>query len=82
MVVREKCGVLGVYAKDATVDVPWSLYNGLLALQHRGQESAGIATLQKEKIVSEKAMGLVNDAFDYEALEALSSNAGVGHVRY
>ena len=80
----EECGVFGAYDMDGS-DVASDVYYGLFALQHRGQESCGIAvtdTYGERKVHFKKGLGLVNDVFDAEALEALHGNLGVGHVRY
>ncbi len=80
----EECGVFGAYDMDGG-DVAPSVYYGLFALQHRGQESCGIAvtdTYVERKVHSKKGLGLVNEVFDEEALEGLKGNLGVGHVRY
>lgn len=83
--LREECGVFGVYDFDGR-DVSSTIYYGLLALQHRGQESCGIAVSDtggpKGKVLSGKDMGLVNEAFTPENLEKLKGDIGVGHVRY
>lgn len=82
---REACGVFGAYDFDGG-DVASSIYYGLLALQHRGQESCGIAVSDTEgpkgRVLSLKDMGLVNEAFHAEDLGRLRGNIGVGHVRY
>lgn len=84
--LHEECGVFGAYSLDHMEDVASSIYYGLFALQHRGQESCGIAvsdTLGPKGVVrSCKGMGLVNEAFSAEKLDALLGNIGVGHVRY
>lgn len=80
----EECGVFGAYDMDGG-DVASSIYYGLFALQHRGQESCGIAvtdTYGERKVRSKKGLGLVNEVFDEEAFESLKGNLGVGHVRY
>lgn len=80
----EECGVFGAYDMDGGNVAP-SVYYGLFALQHRGQESCGIAvtdTYGERKVRSKKGLGLVNEVFDEEGLEALKGNLGVGHVRY
>ena len=80
----EECGVFGAYDMDGG-DVAPSVYYGLFALQHRGQESCGIAvtdTYGERKVHSKKGLGLVNEVFDEESLEGLKGNLGVGHVRY
>ncbi|NBJ93124.1 amidophosphoribosyltransferase [bacterium 1xD42-62] len=81
----EECGVFGAYDFDGG-DVAPSIYYGLLALQHRGQESCGIAvsdtTGPKGKVLCTKDMGLINEVFTPEILEKLRGDIGVGHVRY
>ena len=83
--LHEECGVFGIYDFDGN-DVASTIYYGLFALQHRGQESCGIAVSDTEGpkglVRSHKDMGLVNEAFDEEILEKLNGNIGVGHVRY
>ncbi len=83
--LREECGVFGAYDFDGG-DVASTIYYGLLALQHRGQESCGIAVSDtkgpKGVVLSSKDMGLVNEAFTPESLEKLKGDIGVGHVRY
>lgn len=83
--MREECGVFGAYDFDGQ-DVASLIYYGLLALQHRGQESCGIAVSDtsgpKGKVLVHKDMGLVNEAFDSETVGRLYGNIGVGHVRY
>ncbi|MDO5154817.1 MAG: amidophosphoribosyltransferase [Eubacteriales bacterium] len=83
--LHEECGVFGIYDFDGN-DVAPTIYYGLFALQHRGQESCGIAVSDTEgpkgKVLSSKGMGLVNEVFTPEDLEKLQGNIGVGHVRY
>lgn len=83
--LHEECGVFGMYDLDGA-DVASSIYYGLFALQHRGQESCGITVSDTEgpkgKILAKKGLGLVNEVFDAESLEKLKGNIGVGHVRY
>jgi len=83
--LREECGVFGIYDLDGN-DVASSIYYGLFALQHRGQESCGIAVSDtkgpKGRVRSIKAMGLLNEAFTQKDLEKLEGDIGVGHVRY
>src|SRR6056297_3316657 len=76
----EKCGVVGIATADRPVARP--LYYSLYALQHRGQESAGIVTHDGFQQHDHVEMGLVGDAFDEEDLEDLRGSAGIGHVRY
>ncbi|UTF55525.1 amidophosphoribosyltransferase [Natronosalvus rutilus] len=78
--MTEKCGVVGVALADRDVARP--LYYGLYALQHRGQESAGIVTHDGFQQHSHVELGLVGDAFDEGDLESLAGAAGIGHVRY
>ncbi len=81
----EECGVFGMYDFDGG-NVAESIYYGLVSLQHRGQESCGIAVSEtngpKGKVYSHKEMGLVNEAFTPEILDTLKGDIGVGHVRY
>lgn len=80
----EECGVFRAYDMDGG-DVAPSVYYGLFALQHRGQESCGIAvtdTYGERKVHFKKGLGLVNEVFDEESLQTLKGNLGVGHVRY
>src|SRR5215210_6998967 len=77
---RDECGVFGVYAPGH--DVARLAYFGLYALQHRGQESAGIATCEGGHITTLRDVGLVSQVFDEEKLRALSGDMAIGHVRY
>nr|WP_229022914.1 amidophosphoribosyltransferase [Actinomarinicola tropica] len=77
---KEACGVFGVYAPGQPV--AHLTYLGLFALQHRGQESAGMAVSDGESITVIKEMGLVANAFDERMLVALSGHLAIGHVRY
>ena len=83
--VREECGVFGIYDFDGN-DVASTIYYGLFALQHRGQESCGIAVSDTEgpkgKVSAHKGMGLCNEVFTPDVIEPLHGNIGVGHVRY
>lgn len=83
--LHEECGVFGMYDFDGA-DVASTIYYGLFALQHRGQESCGIAVSYtsgpKGKVLSYKGMGLVNEVFAPENLEQMKGDIGVGHVRY
>ncbi len=78
--LEEECAVFGIYAPGE--DVARMTCFGLQALQHRGQESAGIATGDGETVVVEKDLGLVTQVFDEASLAALEGNLAVGHVRY
>ena len=83
--VHEECGVFGIYDLGGG-EVASTIYYGLFALQHRGQESCGIAVSDTEgpkgKVHAYKGMGLCNEVFTPEILEGLHGNIGVGHVRY
>jgi amidophosphoribosyltransferase len=81
--MREECGIVGVY-DAAGLPVGEPLYYGLYALQHRGQESAGMAISDGHEIRHHKAMGLVNEVFgDEETMARLNGgHIGIGHVRY
>ena len=78
--MHEKCGVVGVSLEDRDAARP--LYYSLYALQHRGQESAGIVTHDGFQQHSHVEMGLVGDAFQQGDLEDLNGSQGIGHVRY
>ena len=78
--VRDGCGVFGIYAPG--LDVARITYFGLFALQHRGQESAGIAVTDGRETTVYKEMGLVSRVFTEEALSSLSGFAAIGHTRY
>jgi amidophosphoribosyltransferase len=77
---RDECGVFGVYAPGH--DVARLSYFALYALQHRGQESAGIASAQNGHIMTVRDQGLVNQVFDEQKLRALQGEMAIGHVRY
>ena len=77
---REACGVIAAYSTKQRVS--HLLYFGLFALQHRGQESAGIATSDGETVTVFKDLGLVAQVFDEPALAGLDGHLGIGHTRY
>jgi len=79
-VVHDACGVFGVYAPAQ--DVARITYFGIFALQHRGQESAGIAVTDGVQMTLSRNMGLVSQVFDEETLSSLHGYAAVGHTRY
>ena len=83
--VHEECGVFGIYCPPG-VQAAADLYDGLTALQHRGQESAGISVCdtdgERGNICTLKGMGLVSEVFFPEELSRLKGNIGIGHVRY
>ncbi len=79
--LHEECGVFGVFS-DGSLDPAYACYNGLLALQHRGQESCGIAVSDEGVIDYHKNMGLVTEVFNNNILDSLSGQMGISHVRY
>ena len=83
--LHEECGVFGIYSIDGE-EVSRDIYFGLTALQHRGQEAAGMAVSDTKgtmgNLVMKKDMGLVSEVFHKDDLERLHGNIGVGHVRY
>jgi len=76
---REECGIFAVHGHEEAAKLT---YFGLYALQHRGQESAGMVVSDGKCVLEHKAMGLVPDIFDEEILERLKGNVSLGHVRY
>ena len=78
--LHEECGVIGIYRDER--NAARLAYYGLFALQHRGQECAGIAVNHQGFIEDIKGMGLVSDVFDEKALNELQGNIAIGHVRY
>ena len=83
--LHEECGVFGVWSSE-NIKAADMIYYGLIALQHRGQESAGIVVCDTfgpiGNICAHKGMGLVSEVFHKDLLEKLSGNIGIGHVRY
>ena len=77
--LKEACGLFGAFG---TPEAAYEAYCGLYALQHRGQESAGIVSSDGENIHSQKGMGLVGNIFTREALKPLTGDIAIGHVRY
>src|SRR5579884_2970246 len=77
--LREECGVVAIHGHP---DAARQAYLGLYALQHRGQESAGIATADGTNLFNIKGMGLVADIFTEEVLSKLTGNMAIGHTRY
>src|SRR6185369_14065329 len=77
---RLVCGVFGVHAPDR--DVARLAYFGLFALQHRGQESAGIAVSENGRLTALRDLGLVTQVFDEQKLHGLRGSVGIGHTRY
>ena len=83
--LHEECGVFGIWNRDHQ-EAAQEIYYGLLSLQHRGQEAAGIAVCDRDSAKQEfqlhKAMGLVTEVFNKDILAKLKGNMGIGHVRY
>src|SRR5574337_114525 len=77
--LHEECGVFGIYGHPDAANLT---YLGLYALQHRGQESAGIVSTDGKAMHSQKAMGLVADIFTEERIKTLPGHAAIGHNRY
>ena len=81
--MKDKCGIVGIHSLDSSKDVSHLIYYGLYALQHRGQESAGIATHNINFGLNfHCGMGLVTDVFSNALIKSLAGNVGIGHVRY
>jgi amidophosphoribosyltransferase len=80
--MKEECGVFGIWALGRSEEAANFTYLGLHALQHRGQESAGIVSTEGHALHVHRGMGLVADIFDAEALAKLPGGAAIGHVRY
>jgi len=76
---RDECGVFGIFGHHESANMT---YLGLYALQHRGQESAGIAVSDGQLVRVSKAMGYVADIFNGQTLSQLPGHAAIGHVRY
>jgi amidophosphoribosyltransferase len=74
------CGIIGIISKDKQVS--YDLHNGLLNLQHRGQDNAGIFTSDNSKMYLHKNKGLVAEVFSKNDIEELKGNVGIGQVRY
>ena len=80
MPIHEECGVFGIY--DPAGDCARTVYYGLYALQHRGQEACGIAAINDRELSFHKDVGLVGEVFDQAVLDRLNGVMAVGHVRY
>ena len=80
--MHEECGVFGIYRSGNSIDAAEAAYYGLFALQHRGQESAGIAVAKDGKINYHKDMGLVTEVFKNGLEPLMGAQAAIGHVRY
>ena len=80
--MHEECGVFGIIDQSEQIDVAKLSYLGIFALQHRGQESAGIAVSNGKNILVYRDLGLVSEVFNEEVLNTLQGTAAIGHVRY
>ena len=80
MSIHEECGLFGI--SDPHGDCARTTYYGLYALQHRGQEACGIATINQRVLSFHKDVGLVGDVFHPDVLDRLNGTMAVGHVRY
>ena len=76
------CGIIGVVTREKSRGVATELYEGLLMLQHRGQDSAGMVTYDGDRFKERKDNGLVKDVFDKSAMKYLDGHIGMGHVRH
>src|SRR5512136_2173270 len=76
---KDECGVFGIFGHPEAAKMT---YLGLYALQHRGQESAGIAASNGQRILAHRSMGYVADIFHQDELAKLSGSSAIGHVRY
>src|SRR5512141_1470514 len=76
---HDQCGLFGIFGHPEAAHLA---YMGLYALQHRGQEAAGIAASDGKRSRLEKGMGLVNDVFTEQRLDSLPGDRAIGHVRY
>ena len=74
------CGIVGIFRHEGQVSA--ELYEGLLMLQHRGQDSAGMVTFDGTRFQERKDNGLVANIFDKKAIDSLKGSVGIGHVRY
>lgn len=80
--MRDKCGIVGIYSHNKSSNISRAIYYGLYALQHRGQESAGISVHNGKEMSTYRDMGLVCDVFKDGIIEELEGYVGIGHVRY
>ena len=80
--MQDKCGIVGAYSHNKPHNISREIYYGLYALQHRGQESAGISTHNGKEMHTYRGMGLVCDVFNNGNIKGLEGNVGIGHVRY
>ena len=81
MALKEECGVFGYYSAEDRPNIAKTVYYGLFALQHRGQEACGIAVNKDRVTTCKKDLGLVSDVFSDADLTAMPGNISIGHVR-
>jgi len=82
LAIKDHCGIIGIRTSKRIHDLGFLIYQGLLALQHRGQSSAGITVINKKNMKTISDVGFVKDIFDKNTLAALKGKFGIGHVRY
>ena len=82
MSIKDHCGIIGIRTTKRIHDMGFLLYQGMLALQHRGQSSAGITVINKKNMKTISDIGFVKDIFDKYTLASLKGKFGIGHVRY
>ena len=82
MPVQDSCGVFGVYSPNKDYKAAYAVYNGLVSIQHRGQDCCGICVQKDGKLSAEKGLGLVSEVFSHENLGQMPGCVGIGHVRY
>ena len=80
--MHDACGVVGISFNETGNNVAKSIYYALYALQHRGQEAAGISVHDGKAIRTHRGMGLVSEVFDDAQIALLRGQVGIGHVRY
>ena len=80
--IHEECGIFGIYDKSKAGSIASTVYYGLFALQHRGQEAAGIAVNYNREITLVRGLGLVSDVFKHKDLASMPGDIAIGHVRY
>lgn len=80
--LKEECGVFGIFSNEYNSKISTLIYYGLYALQHRGQESSGIAVVNDNDIICHKDTGLVREVFSKNILDNLNGHGSIGHVRY
>mgnify|MGYP001160589779 CR=1 FL=1 len=82
MPVRDSCGVFGVYSPKKDYKAAYAVRNGLVSLQHRGQDCCGICVQGGGKLEVQKGLGLVSEIFTHRKLDGMHGTVGIGHVRY